>query len=89
MTTTQKADVVIVGSGVAGGLVAHQLAMAGKSVIVLEAGPRYTRGEIVERFRNQPDKMDFMAPYPSTSYAPHPDRITSYNVCYTKLLRPR
>ncbi|MDC0611384.1 GMC family oxidoreductase [Vibrio sp.] len=73
MTNNLKADVVVVGSGVAGGLVAHQLAKAGKSVIVLEAGPRYTRGEIVERFRNQPDKMDFMAPYPSTPYAPHPE----------------
>ncbi|MFP3747862.1 FAD-binding protein, partial [Achromobacter sp. SIMBA_011] len=37
-TDTQKADVVVVGSGVAGAIVAHQLAMAGKSVILLEAG---------------------------------------------------
>lgn len=73
MTTTKQADFVIVGSGVAGGLVAHQLALAGKSVLILEAGPRYSRGEIVERFRNSPDKMDFMAPYPSTPYAPHPE----------------
>ncbi|MCM5704815.1 GMC family oxidoreductase [Larsenimonas salina] len=73
MATTHSADVVIVGSGVAGGLVAHQLALAGKSVLVLEAGPRYPRGDIVERFRNQTDKMDFMKPYPSTEYAPHPE----------------
>ncbi|MGO1298572.1 MAG: GMC family oxidoreductase [Vibrio sp.] len=71
--TIKKADVVIVGSGVAGGLVANELAKAGKSVLILEAGPRYSRGEIVERFRNQPDKSDFMAPYPSTPYAPHPE----------------
>ncbi|MCM2132098.1 GMC family oxidoreductase [Larsenimonas rhizosphaerae] len=73
MATQHKADVVIVGSGVAGGLVAHQMAMAGKSVLILEAGPRYPRGDIVERFRNQTDKMDFMKPYPSTPYAPHPE----------------
>ncbi|MFP3562571.1 choline dehydrogenase, partial [Paraburkholderia sp. SIMBA_049] len=54
-------------------MVAHQLAMAGKSVILLEAGPRMPRGEIVERFRNQPDKTDFMAPYPSSPWAPHPE----------------
>lgn len=71
-TDTQKADVVVVGSGVAGAIVAHQLAMAGKAVILLEAGPRMPRWEIVERFRNQPDKMDFMAPYPSSPWAPHP-----------------
>lgn len=68
-----SADVVIVGSGVAGSLVAHQLALAGKSVLMLEAGPKLKRWEIVERFRNQADKMDFMQPYPATDYAPHPE----------------
>jgi choline dehydrogenase-like flavoprotein len=72
-TDTQKADVVVVGSGVAGAIVAHQLASTGKSVILLEAGPRMPRWEIVERFRNQPDKTDFMAPYPSGPWAPHPE----------------
>ena len=71
--TNLKADVVVVGSGVAGGLVAHQMAMEGHSVLILEAGPRRPRAEIVERFRNHPNKMDFMAPYPSTPYAPNPE----------------
>ena len=35
-----SADVVVVGAGACGGLVAHKLAAAGMSVIVLEAGPR-------------------------------------------------
>ena len=73
MTNTLDADVVVIGAGVAGGLVAHQLALAGKSVLILEAGPRLSRGEIVENFRNQPDKSDNMVPYPSTAYAPHPE----------------
>ncbi|MET5012554.1 FAD-binding protein, partial [Burkholderia pseudomallei] len=34
MADTQQADVVVVGSGGAGAIVAHQLAMAGKSVIL-------------------------------------------------------
>jgi choline dehydrogenase-like flavoprotein len=68
-----QADIVVIGSGVAGALVACPLAQAGKSVIILEAGPRLSRWEIVERFRKQADKMDFMAPYPSTAWAPHPE----------------
>lgn len=70
---TEQADIVVIGSGVAGAIVAHQLAMAGKSVLLLEAGPRLPRAQIVERFRNQADKTDFMAPYPSTAWAPHPE----------------
>jgi len=73
MANNPSADVVIVGSGVAGGLVAHQLALAGASVIILEAGPRIPRWQIVENFRNSPAKNDFATPYPSMPYAPHPE----------------
>ena len=72
MTNALSADVVVVGSGVAGALVAHELAQAGVSVLMLEAGPRIERWRIVENFRNTPSKDDFMAPYPSTAHAPHP-----------------
>ena len=84
MADTLKAAIFVIGSGVAGGLVAHQLAMAGKSVLVLEAGPRLSRWEIVENFRNQPDKSDNMAPYPSTSYAPHPESNPNNNYLIQK-----
>ncbi|CAN7658108.1 GMC family oxidoreductase [Trinickia sp. LjRoot230] len=73
MANNPSADVVVVGSGVAGGLVAHQLALAGASVILLEAGPRVPRWQIVENFRNSAAKADFATPYPSMPYAPHPE----------------
>lgn len=72
MASIQKADVVIVGTGVAGALIAHQLANAGKRVVMLEAGPRLTRGEITGNFRSSAFKSDFQSPYPCTDYAPIP-----------------
>lgn len=68
----REAEFVVIGSGVAGALVANTLAKAGRSVMILEAGPRIPRWQTVERFRNQADKMDWMAPYPSAPWAPHP-----------------
>ncbi|QMV52568.1 GMC family oxidoreductase [Ewingella americana] len=84
MADTLKADVVVIGSGVAGGLVANELAKAGKNVLILEAGPRLSRWEIVENFRNQADKSDNMKPYPSTDYAPHPEANPSNNYLIQK-----
>lgn len=62
-------DIMIVGAGMAGNLVAHRLAMSGRSVTVLEAGPQISRWQIVEAFRNGTDKGDFMAPYVASSHA--------------------
>ncbi len=73
MSETLQADVVVIGSGVGGSLVAHQLALAGKSVIILEAGPRIPRWQTVERFRNQPNKYDNTQCYPATKAAPQPE----------------
>ena len=72
MVEPLSADVVIVGSGVAGGLIANELVAAGLSVIILEAGPRVERGKIVENYRCSPMKNDFEAPYPPSALAPHP-----------------
>ncbi|NUR08447.1 MAG: GMC family oxidoreductase [Nocardioidaceae bacterium] len=64
-------DVVVVGSGVAGALVAWKLATAGASVTVLEAGPRIDRDTAVEVFRAAPAKVP-ESPYPNTAHAPRP-----------------
>jgi glucose dehydrogenase len=71
-------DVVVIGSGVMGALVASRMAKAGKSVTILEAGPRVARADIVERFRNAPVKMSLTnmklqgagSPYPNPPHIP-------------------
>lgn len=45
--TTEHVDVVIVGAGAAGGVYADRLSRAGRKVLVLEAGPEKTLGEMV------------------------------------------
>jgi choline dehydrogenase-like flavoprotein len=69
--TDLRADVVIVGSGVAGALIAAKLAQQGVKVIVLEAGPRIDRVEAVERFFSAPVKVPECA-YPQGPEIPHP-----------------
>ncbi|MFK0684517.1 GMC family oxidoreductase [Ochrobactrum sp. BD67] len=70
------ADVVIVGSGVVGALIADQLAGEGKSVLVLDAGLRIDRAQAVENWRNMPFAnragSDFQGLYPQSQWAPAP-----------------
>lgn len=47
MVTPRAADVVIVGAGPAGALFALRLAQTGKQVVVLEAGPAWTPGDLI------------------------------------------
>ncbi|MDF2094963.1 GMC family oxidoreductase [Aquibaculum arenosum] len=65
------ADVVVVGSGVAGALTAAQLAAKGVDVAILEAGAKVDRPEGVERFWNAAIKVP-ECPYPPRPEAMHP-----------------
>lgn len=65
------ADVVVVGSGMLGAQVAFEVASAGKSVILLEAGPNTPDWKLTENFRNSPRKGNLNDPFGSLAYAPN------------------
>jgi choline dehydrogenase-like flavoprotein len=65
------ADVLIVGSGIAGSLLAERLASQDTKVAILEAGPRIDRPDAVERFWKAELKFP-ESPYPMSRETPHP-----------------
>ncbi|UPK38324.1 GMC family oxidoreductase [Bradyrhizobium sp. 186] len=80
MASDYSADVVIVGTGVVGCLIAQQALDAGLSVLMLEAGPRVDRWRIVENYRNLPPSLRLFhwnAPYPPKPWAPHLETRTA------------
>ena len=69
---TEEADIVIVGSGIAGAFCAWRLAGSGSRVLVLEAGPRIARSEVVDKFASA-HRYDFSWGFPNPPTAPRPD----------------
>jgi choline dehydrogenase-like flavoprotein len=66
-----EADVIIVGSGISGALLAARLADAGVKVAILEAGARVDRAQATQRFWDAPIKVP-ECPYPPSPQANHP-----------------
>lgn len=74
-----EADVVIIGSGVAGALAAYRLASKGvRHIVVLEAGPRINRADVVKKFQTSP-AFDTMYGFPNAPWAPRPDWTDAAN----------
>lgn len=61
-------DTVIVGSGVAGALIADRIAATGRSVALIEAGPRLDRGDVFAATKASPE-WDASAGYPDPPMA--------------------
>ena len=75
-----SADVVVIGSGAGGGVIAKELGESGLSVVVLEAGRRF------DPPKDYPtDAQDFETTSPSVFDAPNPlrDRFTSTNPSFS------
>ncbi|MGB7287325.1 MAG: GMC family oxidoreductase, partial [Salaquimonas sp.] len=64
---TTHYDVIIVGAGIAGAIMAKELGKAGKKVLILESGPRERtdRVSLHEKYLTSPGKL------PNTPYAPY------------------
>ncbi|MGI2032354.1 GMC oxidoreductase [Rhizobium panacihumi] len=90
MVTKTSADVVIVGTGVVGVVIAEQLLDAGHSVLMIEAGPRVSRAEVVENWRNAPlgVKGDTSVAYPPRPWAPHPSGAEKPEDAYLQFSGP-
>jgi choline dehydrogenase-like flavoprotein len=71
MSDDVRADVIVVGAGVAGALAANGLARAGVRVAILEAGPPTDRAEAVQLFQLSPARVPESA-YANVPYAPRP-----------------
>jgi glucose dehydrogenase len=71
---TEQSDVLIVGAGVAGALIAWSLARAGARVTIVEAGPHVDRRAALVRFEQSAVRVP-EAPYESAPYAESPATI--------------
>jgi choline dehydrogenase-like flavoprotein len=71
MANDITADILIIGTGVAGALAGAKLAAKGLTVAFLESGKRIDRYEAVERFWNAKIKVPESA-YPNDPEAAHP-----------------
>jgi choline dehydrogenase-like flavoprotein len=77
-------DVVVVGSGIAGSLVATGLARHGLKVVMIEAGPRVDRGNALLQQQGSLNRTIPEAAYPRVDYAPSPATLNPKNYLVQK-----
>lgn len=80
MAATIESEVLVIGGGVAGALIAARLAEAGKRIVLLEAGADLDRDEATRRWAAAPRKTPgspFRTPE-GQRHAPFPDHETDY-----------
>ena len=70
-TLPHRPELLVIGAGVGGGLVAQRAAEAGLRVTILCDGPELDRADLVDRFRKA-DPQSLMSPYPVVPHAPQP-----------------
>lgn len=78
-----QADVVIVGAGIAGTIMATKLAQNGAKVVILEAGDWIDRAKGIENYKNDPERNND-TPYPDDPLAPYP-RMMNPNSYYVQM----
>lgn len=71
MSQDISADILIIGSGIAGALAGAKLAQKGLKVAFLESGKRIDRGDALQAFWDAKIKVP-ESPYPDDPFAPHP-----------------
>lgn len=69
-------DLVVIGAGVAGSLLAYRAKKANPqlNILLMDAGPKLDRAQLVERFRHSP-RDDSMSPYPKSMAVPQADPV--------------
>ena len=72
-----QTDILVIGSGVAGALIACGVARKGAKVVIMEAGSEVDRAAAVARFQNACPKTPESA-YAQSAFAPHPETDRPY-----------
>ena len=72
LTSDAEYEFAIVGAGVAGALLARQLSLAGRKVVILETGGKIERADAVIRYQQALDR-NLSSPFPVWPWAAIPD----------------